>query len=239
MKKLILKILILFLPATGFSQSIENVDYNLIDDVINIYYDINEGSSFDKYEIKVTFVSDKEDVIIPRTLSGDVGIVKGDGSKKIEWSVFEDRQELSGTYKVIVKIAKVLQRKHTILYSVNQPDVSFLGIKYAYIGKRFGGYIHQLHGTDPEEFGPAAWVLGPIIRANSLINTYAGVGKNPFMGKNSFIEAGTLITPKKTRFAFDLGLGLFTHEEDVYSGFFTTRPSDFSIYLKLGVGIHF
>ncbi len=88
MKRPCLLVMLFAYYFIGFSQVIENVDYNLAGNVINVFYDIDDYFPAEKYDIKVEFVDDKGQVITPRTLFGDHGITTGGQGKKIVWSVF-------------------------------------------------------------------------------------------------------------------------------------------------------
>ena len=236
MKNYFLIFFLLVFTFSGYSQVIENVDYNLVGNSINIFYDINDYTIGEKYEIEVRFVNNEGQVVIPRTLWGDFGIVTGGKGKKIVWSVFQDTQGLTGNYQAVVKISKKIYKRHTVFAYMNLPDVSLIGLKYAYVDK-FGGYIGASIRYDDDD--PLV-VVGPVIRAYKAIYTYAGFGINVFTPEEIIIEAGTIITPRKLGFvAFDLGIGLFSYTEYNTSAIPSLSPDESikDVFIKVGVGI--
>ena len=235
-KKLNLIFVLITYNLIIFSQNIENVDYNLVGNSINIFYDISNYYPAEKYDIKVEFVDDRGQVITPRTLTGDYGIIKGGQGKKIVWSVFQDTQGLTGNYQAVVRISRVVTKNHSGFYNLNLPGVSLLGVKYAYLGK-YGGYVSASIVMDDDD--PLV-VAGPLIRVANTIYPYAGFGINVFTPQEVLAEGGIIISPRAWGIvAIDFGLGVFSYTEQEYS----SGSSDYidiyhnDLYIKVGIGI--
>lgn len=101
----------MLIALNSFSQVIENVDFNLIDNKIVIYYDLLDCDSKYTYEVDIRFVDDRGNTIIPRNLTGDYGRVSCGRNKKVEWDLFQQVNEFEGNYKAVVTIAEIFDNK--------------------------------------------------------------------------------------------------------------------------------
>ncbi len=201
MKKAIVSLFILYTCTINYSQVIENVNYNVLDDQIDITYDLVSYKKGQKYNIVLKFVDDKGKTIIPVTVEGDIGIVKGGLNKRIIWNVLNDIQEFEGRYKAVITLTKPKINKHSILYNANIPW-DFFGIKYAYIG-RLGCYTSLA-----SDFGlldeTSHFTGGLAVRAATRTNIYFGGGLELSWG-NTVLESGIIL--KFNHATIDSGLG--------------------------------
>jgi hypothetical protein len=85
--------------------TIENVDFQLANNMIIINYDIKGSSHLEVFKIDLKFVTNTNEVIIPVNLKGDVGApVLGGTHRTIYWDIVADQIEISGTLRAIVTI---------------------------------------------------------------------------------------------------------------------------------------
>ncbi|MFN8208815.1 MAG: hypothetical protein U0T82_15615 [Bacteroidales bacterium] len=85
--------------------TIENVDFQLENNMITVNYDIKGSSHLEVFRIDLKFVTNTNEVIVPVNIKGDVGApVLGGNNKKIYWDVVADQIEISGTLRAIVTI---------------------------------------------------------------------------------------------------------------------------------------
>ena len=112
MKKLIL-LLLLVNAMHIYGQDIENIEIQVVDEKIEVTYDIVRYSKKYLYDVKLTFLS--TNTINPISLTGDVGkgIVAG-GNKKIVWDIYKDLDGYDGGLKAIVEI-------------INKEKIKYLG----------------------------------------------------------------------------------------------------------------
>lgn len=221
MKTSILLLLIIGLCFRGFSQTIENVDYNIEGDIISVTYDIKSYKASEKYNIELKFINDQGKAIIPETAEGDIGLVKGGKNKKIIWNVVKDIQEFEGRYKAVVTIAGKETKYNTIFLSPNLPW-TFVGARYAYINK-FGCYVQI--ASDFALIEEAFHVTGGfVLPVAKRINIYAGGGMEIFW-QEVLVESGVFL--KFNNITVDI-IGVGINLTDInYS------------YSKFGIGINF
>jgi hypothetical protein len=111
MKKFFPFISLILISFNSFSQKVENVDFNFVDDKIVIFYDLVDCDSKYKYDIDIKFIDDQGNTIIPRNLSGDYGLVTCGRNKKVEWDLFKQVNKFEGNYKAEVSIRRVLNHR--------------------------------------------------------------------------------------------------------------------------------
>lgn len=232
--KVLLTVLFISLYTYGLSQHITNVDYKIDGNNIIVTYDL-EAESRTNYKIDLVFLSREGNQLIPKTVEGDIGIVKGGKNKKIIWAVTEDVQSLEGDYKVILTIIDKIKNHHALFYSVNVA-LTFAGIRYAYLGK-FGGYTSL--STD---FGIidtySMFTAGFTFRVAEKYYPYIGGGIEISFDSATIIEAGSMINFGKL--AFDIGIGaefystVSEESENYYSTNLNAMP-----FVKIGLGFCF
>ena len=221
MKIPILSLLILCLCFQGFSQIIENVDYNIEGDIISVTYDLNNFKASAKYNIDLKFINDKGSTVIPESVEGDIELVKGGKNKKIIWNVVKDIQEMEGQYKAVVTITKQETKNHTIFLSPNLPWAPF-GARYAYI-KKYGCYVSFASDLGLID-GTFQFTGGLVASVARRTNIYLGGGME-ILWQEPIGESGVFL--KFNNITVDIiGVGInFSDREYCYT--------------KFGVGINF
>lgn len=184
-----LSLLILCLYFQGYSQIIENVDYEIIGDQISVTYDLKKYKACEKYNIELEFVSERGETIIPATVEGDIGLIHGGKRKKIVWHVLRDIQEMEGRYKAVVTITKQVIKMHSVFISPNMPW-SFAGLRYTNI-KNLGYYV-----SVASDFGLIEATLhltgGMVIPVAKRTNIYFGGGGEIFW-QEIIVESGVFL----------------------------------------------
>jgi hypothetical protein len=113
--------IILFLTIILFRQpcicqtkaKITDVDFHLEDRYIVVNYNIVGSLPKEQMTIELRFITENNESIIPKTVTGDIGTnLFGDGMKAILWDVVADNVTLSGNLKASVTITS-----SKILYS--------------------------------------------------------------------------------------------------------------------------
>jgi hypothetical protein len=107
-----LLVFILLLPQfVAISQTkakITEVDFSQIGGTIVVTYNIINAPANELYVINLMFVNDIAMVILPKTVSGDVGdSIPGGMNKKIIWELSRDHDNLFGNFQAFVSIASV------------------------------------------------------------------------------------------------------------------------------------
>ncbi len=253
-KLILFSAIFLFLSICGFSQNVENVDFNLVGDKINIFYDL---VGIRKCDIDIKFITEDGKTIIPRTITGDVGQgITGGKNKKAVWNVFEDRGELSGSHQVIISTSNVLKltKNDLSLFTQFPIDVQYafsLGSKYVHYFSKFGGYVSlsilmfnediSLDGTDVNYYTGYCFHVGGVYNLNA-VKPYLGAGlamqsydycnyeetthlEEDFQALGPCFQAGLYIPIK--RFLVEAGANLFPAE------------SDFGLSFTVGIGYSF
>ncbi|MBU0764068.1 MAG: hypothetical protein KJ607_04450, partial [Bacteroidetes bacterium] len=89
--------------------AVENVDFLVEGDRIVVVYDITNSKEAEVYDIDLKFVTESNNVIIPKTVSGDIGRrVKGGRYKKITWDVLTDKGDVNEKMKAVITITSVV-----------------------------------------------------------------------------------------------------------------------------------
>ena len=244
-KLILISAISLLLSIRGFSQNVENVDFNLAGEKINIFYDLN---NIQKCDVDIKFITEDGQTIIPRTITGDVGKgIAGGKNKKAVWNVFEDRGGLSGNHQCIINISNV--RKFTnndiSLFTQIPVEVKYsfsIGGKYVHYFSKFGGYVSLafLEFSDEDSYNEDCinYYDGFSLYAGGAVNLnavkpYIGAGlcrqlydycaddEVAYGGDIADIgpcfQGGFMIPVK--RFLIDAGANLFPAETDFYLSF--------------------
>ncbi len=109
-----IKLLIFLLFSFSFhcySQQIENVDFTVSNNIINITYDLVNCPAKKIYDISIKFTDENRNVIYPMSITGDLKKVSSGKNKKIEWNVLNDKSELKGNVQAIVEISETYPSK--------------------------------------------------------------------------------------------------------------------------------
>jgi len=105
--------IILILALVLFNQhsicqtkaKITDVDFQLEDRYIVINYNLTGSAPKEEMTIELKFITENNESIIPKTVTGDIGTkIFGDGKKAILWDIVTDSPVLSGNLKAIVTI---------------------------------------------------------------------------------------------------------------------------------------
>ncbi len=152
---------------------ITDVDFKLDDRYIVINYNIAGTLPKEEMTIELTFVSDKNETVVPRSVMNDVGTkVYGDGQKAIIWDIVSDQITLTGNWKASVTIVS-----SKILYS--GPGNAFLSMIIPGLG---GYYVDNKKGravlTTLSTIGLGAFAAYEKIQANKYYNDYK-ISTNP------------------------------------------------------------
>jgi uncharacterized protein (TIGR02145 family) len=92
-------VLLFFVWFAARAQRIENVTFVNQGNTIVITYDFEGCTTDDTYMVQVKFKEQGGEVVVPKTLSGDMQKVTC-GAKRIVWDVFKDRSTFEGKYYV-------------------------------------------------------------------------------------------------------------------------------------------
>ena len=105
-------VIIIFFISHGLSQEMHPISF--VDFYVNdnnemiISYRLNSENNSEKYKIKILVTDNGMDWFSPKSVEGDIGIVKGSGSKTVTWDIFSDLDELEGD--VVVDVSAKLSR---------------------------------------------------------------------------------------------------------------------------------
>ena len=92
---------------------VTDVDFHLEDRYLVVNYNLAGSAPKEEMTIELRFITESNETIIPKTISGDVGTkVFGDGTKAMLWDIVVDQPVLSGNLKATVTITS-----SKILYS--------------------------------------------------------------------------------------------------------------------------
>lgn len=232
-RKIHLYAFLLCLGTHAYSQVINNVNYKVVDEKVFVTYDL-VSESHTRYNITLKFVDEKGDVIIPKTIKGDLTNVTGGTQKEIIWYVTNDIKDFEGKYKAVLTIVKKIQSRHSLFYDADVP-LTFAGIRYTYLGK-FGGYVSV--STD---FGAIDEFLictaGLTMRIADKFYPYIGGGLEVFYFE-PVPEAGFVINIKNM--VIDLGFGMIIHYYDATYGFNNYNEElELLPFGKVGIGFIF
>jgi len=101
----------LFCPVTsGYGQTIENVQVSVKDDKVIVDYDLVHTNAQAWYKISLRFQGQTGQTIKPKSVSGDIGYVKGGKNQTIIWDVDEDQDALFTKIKPVLKIEDQFQK---------------------------------------------------------------------------------------------------------------------------------
>jgi len=103
-------LIVIFFISHGLSQEIISaVDFYVNDNnEMIISYSFNPENNSEKYKIKISVTDNGTDWFSPKSVEGDIGIVKESGSKTVTWDIFSDLDELEGD--IVVDVSAKLSR---------------------------------------------------------------------------------------------------------------------------------
>jgi hypothetical protein len=113
---IVLFLTIIFIHYSCYSQTkakISNVDFHLEERYIVVNYNITGSLPKEQMTIELKFITESNETIVPKTVTGDVGTkLFGDGMKTILWDIVADQVSLSGNIKTSVTItnSKILYK---------------------------------------------------------------------------------------------------------------------------------
>jgi hypothetical protein len=93
------------------SARINDVDFHLEGNYIVVNYSIEGSLPKEHLAIELRFITENNEIIVPKTISGDIGISHfEDGAKTIFWDIVADKISLSGNIKasVTIKSSKII-----------------------------------------------------------------------------------------------------------------------------------
>lgn len=100
-KNIILLMLLIYAGLPAFPQKnkparVANMEVLVIENSkLRISYDILNSDSSRRHEVNLIFFStDDNRALFPRTISGDIGVISGDGRKTIEWDITKDFNQM-------------------------------------------------------------------------------------------------------------------------------------------------
>jgi len=113
---ILLLLIIILLSQPSFGQikaKVTDVDFHLEDRYLVVNYNLVGSVPKEEMTIELRFITESNDTIIPKTITGDIGTkVFGDGPKAMLWDIVADKPVLSGNLKATVTITS-----SKILYS--------------------------------------------------------------------------------------------------------------------------
>lgn len=137
---LLLLLTIILFQTHGYCQTnakITDVDFYLDGSNIIVNYNISGSLPKEHMTIELRFMTENNEIIIPKTVTGDVGTrLFGDGMKTIQWDIVADKAVLSGNIKASVTI-----KSSKILYG--GPSNAFLSV----VVPGLGGYFVEPNKT--------------------------------------------------------------------------------------------
>lgn len=84
---------------------ISDVDFHLEDKYIVVNYNLTGAGNKKQLTINLSFVTDKNETINPRLITGDIGTkIYTDGPKTVLWDIYGDQVEVSGSMKAVLTI---------------------------------------------------------------------------------------------------------------------------------------
>ncbi|MBI4678752.1 MAG: formylglycine-generating enzyme family protein [Elusimicrobia bacterium] len=101
----------LFLPTSSLAATVGNIRFAQDEHgLVRVRYALLDCGPDSVHEVGLSLSSDrgKSFVLVPRTVSGDVGRVRGCGNKEITWNMDKDEPGLSGSSFVFKVTAKAL-----------------------------------------------------------------------------------------------------------------------------------
>lgn len=105
---ILLLLIIILLSQPSFGQikaKITDVDFHLEDRYLVVNYNIVGSAPKEELTIELRFITENNETIIPKTITGDVGTkVFGDGAKAMLWDIVADQPVMSGNVKASVTI---------------------------------------------------------------------------------------------------------------------------------------
>jgi hypothetical protein len=103
---LILTLFVLSQPAICQTKAkITDVDFQLEDRYIVINYNLTGAAPKEEMTIELKFITENNETIIPKTVTGDIGTkIFDDGKKAILWDIVTDSPVLAGNLKATVTI---------------------------------------------------------------------------------------------------------------------------------------
>ncbi len=169
MKHLLLTTIALAILMAANAQVIKNTDFKQQGNAIVVTYDLSVP--IDKTAETNLYVSTDGGRSYQgplKAVSGDIGIMETDGSKKIIWKVFEEFGALQGdiTFEVRAKLKnKPIDNEFLMAYNVS--GSSFLGVTIGSVG-RWGWYLRGKTNLN--------FTQGDYNTSNEAITDYDGSG---------------------------------------------------------------
>jgi hypothetical protein len=123
--------LLILIPQDIWGQSnvnINDVSFRLENNTIVVEYNLISSLADEKFNIELKFVSETDQIISPKSITGDIGknVIAGKG-KRITWDYASDRFEFSGNLKAVVKIAPSATHSRGPVYALLSVAVPGLG----------------------------------------------------------------------------------------------------------------
>lgn len=108
--------------------NISDVSFRLENNMIVVEYNLISSLPGEKFNIELKFVSETDQTIFPKSLTGDVGKnVEAGNGKRISWDFISDRFEFSGNLKAVIKIASSPSHSRGPSYALLSVAVPGLG----------------------------------------------------------------------------------------------------------------
>lgn len=88
----------------AYSQSIENVNFTVNEDFINVNYDLKHEEADFLFDLELVFIKSNGEVIMPINIKGDITKVNPGEGKQIFWYYKNEINDYEGGLKAVVKI---------------------------------------------------------------------------------------------------------------------------------------
>lgn len=227
---LLLFIILLSRPSVGqIKAKVTDVDFHLEDRYLVVNYNLVGSAPKEEMTIELRFITESNDTIIPKTITGDVGTkVFGDGTKAMLWDIVADQAVLSGNLKATVTItsSKILYRG---------ASNAFLSILFP----GWGGYHVDKNKaysvlTTISSLGLIAYGVSQKIQADKLYKDYTSSTK-PLEMDNLYTKANGV--HQKYWIATRAGAGIWaldviwviikgSHNKKVAKSYYSANPYD-------------
>lgn len=106
MNRTLFLITLILILQNSIAQSIVNVNFEQRGNNIVVRYDFQGALSKNKYDMKLYFIDESGNNVVPINITGDIKNIKNGKMQEIIWDVLADGIELIGNYKAVIEIAK-------------------------------------------------------------------------------------------------------------------------------------
>lgn len=253
---------LLLASANVYSQTIENIDFNILDDnTVEITYDLVDCPLYKRYDMKIVALINNEGYYITKKCKGDLYNISCGKRHKVIWNALESKSEIIGDLQIEVSIAE----SHTIGF----PSPSFVGFNVG-LSLPIGKYTNKTLNVPSDNLELSSLraelslnvMLGysmgfTFMIQYSMTNNYGNTTSDDTVWENYSLLAGPLISfpgKGKTYLYFrpmigytktwvgatnDLSVYFNNWESDINKGAFTTALGTTLVFGKFSIGMDY